>query len=312
MPLVIPSSKDLPITEKLREERVPVIDRSRAQHQDIRPLKIGLINLMPSATREQTEIQFFRLLGNTPLQIEPTLIRFDDYLPNTGRERMEIFYKPWKEIKKIGLDGLIVSGANLECNEDGSQRDFSSLFFYNELTEIISWAQEYVTSSIYCCMAAHLALEHFYKIPRTLAKEKIFGVFPHTIVPENHPEFLRGMNDIIHVPHARWGQIKPQDITHKDLEILMENPDCGWHMILGRDGREIYLQGHAEYDREDLVGEYLRDKVHGGKLPRNYFIDDDPGKGPLCSWKADASVFFRNWVNHVYQTTNFDLGKAFM
>ena len=212
----------------------------------------------------------------------------------------------------MGLDGLIVSGANLERNEDGSKRDFSTLFFYHELLSILDWAKRYVTSTIYCCMASHLALEHFYSIERNIASEKIFGVFPHKILPENHPEFLRGMNDVIQVPHARWGEIPSQQIQHQDLEILMENPDCGWHMILGRKGREIYLQGHPEYDRDDLVGEYFRDKALGGKLPKNYFQEDNPENTPLCTWKADASVFYRNWVNHVYQTTNYDPKKAFM
>ena len=312
MPLIVPSSASLPVHDTLASERVLIIDQSRAEHQQIRPLRIGLLNLMPASVREQTEIQFFRLLGNTPLQIEPVLIRFDEFIPNTGKERMEIFYEQFGEVKTKGLDGLIVTGANLETKEDGSLLNFEEIHFVEEWKKILSWAQEYVTSTIYSCLGSHFALEYFYDLKRDLSAQKIFGVFDHTLDRESHPEFLQGMNDIVPVPHSRWGDIAVEKITNKDLEVVAQNPDCGWHMIIGRNGREVYLQGHPEYDREDLVGEYLRDKEHGQAMPQNYFPDNDETKLPLCNWKADGSVFYRNWVNHVYQTTGYDTSKPFM
>ncbi len=312
MPLIIPSSNKLPIYNSLVSERVHVIDKSRAEHQDIRPLRIGLLNLMPAAVREKTEIQFFRLLGNTPLQIEPVLIRFDDFIPNTGKERMEVFYEKFVEVKSKGLDGLIVTGANLETQENGLLLDFDQIHFVDEWKKILDWAKEYVTSTIYSCLGSHFALEHFYKIEREHSEQKIFGVFTHTLDHSNHPEILRGMNDQVPVPHSRWGNIPIKSINHPELQIVAQNPDCGWHMILGRNGREIYLQGHPEYDREDLVGEYLRDKENGQEMPHNYFPNNDETQTPICNWKADSSVFYRNWVNHVYQTTGYDTTKPFM
>jgi len=155
-------------------------------------------------------------------------------------------------------------------------------------------------------------LDYFYGITRQLQDRKVFGVFNHTLDRASHPEFFQGMNDVIPVPHSRWGDVPVSSVDHIDLEVAMQNPDCGWHMIVGRNGREIYLQGHGEYDREDLVGEYLRDKDHGQSLPKNYFPNDDETQSPVCNWKADSSVFYRNWVNHVYQTTGYDLTKPFM
>ncbi len=314
MPLIVPNQSQFPIYNHLKKEQVFIIDKSRAEHQDIRPLRIGLLNLMPATVREKTEIQFFRLLGNTPLQIEPVLFSFDEYLPNTGRERFEAFYEKFSEIKEKGLDGLIVTGANLETNPQNTDLlDFKNIHYVDEWRLVLDWAKKYVTSTIYSCLASHFALHHFYGLERDFSGKKIFGVFSHKFKTEK-TEFTRGMNDIVYVPYSRWGNISVAKLKKKkDLEIVLENEEYGyWHLAIGRNGREIYLQGHPEYDREDLVGEYLRDKDNGQELPINYFPKGDYTKKPICNWKADASVFYRNWVNHVYQTTNYDLTKPFM
>ena len=312
MPLIIPKNAKSPLYHELTSERVLVIDQSRAEHQDIRPLRIGLLNLMPSVVKEKTEIQFFRLLGNTPLQIEPILIRFDDFISNTADERMKIFYNRWSEVKEKGLDGLIVSGANLEKAENESLLDFELIHYVDEWKEILDWAHRHITSTVYSCLSAHFALNHFYGIKRVLSAKKIFGVFNYQLNRDLHPEFLRGMNDIIPVPQTRWGDIPISSVNHPDLDVVMHSQKQGWNLIVGRNGREIYLQGHPEYDREDLNKEYLRDKDSGQELPLHYFPNDDEKMTPICNWKADGSVFYRNWINHVYQTTNFDPHKPFM
>lgn len=314
MPLVVPNQSQFPIYDHLKNERIFIMDRSRAEHQDVRPLRIGLLNLMPASVREKTEIQFFRLLGNTPLQIEPVLLSFDEYIPNTGRDRFEDFYEKFSEVKEKGLDGLIVTGANLETKPENTDLlNFEDIHYVNEWRAVIDWAQKHVTSTIYSCLASHFALHHFYGLEREFEGKKIFGIYPHYLKGEE-TELTRGMNDIVHIPYSRWGNIPLEDVQNeKELEIFLENTEHGWwHMAVGRNGKDIYLQGHPEYDREDLVGEYLRDKEAGQALPANYFPEGDCAQKPICNWKADASVFYRNWVNHVYQTTNYDPSKPFI
>lgn len=309
MPLIIPSNLKFPVTEKLLSERVFIIDENKAESQDIRPLRIGLLNLMPAATRENTEIQYFRLLGNTPLQIEPILLSFDKFRPNTGRERFEEFYQPFTNVKEKGLDGLIVSGANLERDLDTLDLlDFNRLDYYSELVDLMIWARENVASTMYCCMAAHLSLNYFYDIERKLNEKKRFGVFNHRVIPNSCEELARGLNDIVPGCHARWGEMPSKSLEAlKEVKIILDNEIAGWYIASGRKGREIYIQGHPEYDREDLAGEYLRDTSRGKEIPYNYFPNNDDTKTPICNWKADSHVFFKNWVNHIYQTTNYIL-----
>ena len=311
MPLIVNSKTEFPIYKELVNEQVFIIDQSRAETQDIRPLRIALLNLMPATSRVNTEIQFFKLLGNTPLQIEPILLKFNKFQPNTGAKRFEQFYKPLSNVQEQGLDGLIITGANLEIDvENNSLLDFENIKYYQELIDLMNWASKNVTSTIYSCLASHIALNCFFGLERTLASEKIFGIFDHQKTARNFKDLTRDMNDIVFAPHSRWGDIKSEKLkaTGK-IDVIYESPEAGWLISLARKGREIFIQGHPEYDRNDLVGEYLRDKKQGQKIPYNYFPNNDETQEPICNWRADSAVFYRNWVNYVYQTTNFDLAK---
>lgn len=308
MPLIVNNKADFPISEELERENIFVMDKSRAEHQDIRPLRIALLNLMPAAARVNTEIQFFRLLGNTPLQIEPILLRFDNFTPSTGRDRLEQFYQPVRVIKESKIDALIVTGANLELDRETNQlMPFSEIHYYEELKDLIFWARENLVSTVFSCLASHFALQEFYGLKRALGSEKNFGIFNHYVMQRDaNLDLLRGMNDIVPGPHSRWGDVsleKMQSVS--ELDVLLHNKEHTWYIATAGRGREIYIQGHPEYDREDLAQEYQRDKEHGQKIPCNYYPDDDDSKEPLCNWKADSSVFFRNWVNFVYQTTEY-------
>ena len=315
MPLIVPCKEQFPIYESLKEERVPIIDISKAEHQDIRPLRIGLLNLMPSVVRERTEIQYFRLLGNTPLQITPILMRFDEYLPERGRERLEYFYEKVSEVKRKGLDGLIISGANLERDSKGDLLAFEDVYYYEELKDLLNWSRKYVTSTIYSCFASHFALYHIYGIERQLIYDnnnsnykKIFGVYCNSVNKHLCYELTSGMNDVVRIPHSRWGNINRTALeVIPDIDIIMENEIIGWHLAVGRKGRDIYLQGHPEYDRLALAEEYFRDQRYGQDVPINYFLNDKAHLPPVCNWSADASVFYRNWVNWVYQETSYYL-----
>lgn len=312
MPLIIPSKASFPVAKNLEEERVFIIDESRAEKQDIRPLRIALLNLMPAAVTEDTEIQFFRLTGNTPLQIEPILLRFDTFMPNTNRERFEAFYQPLAQVKERGLDGLIITGANLEVDrEKGALMEFHDIGYYREFAELIEWAQNRVTSTLYSCLASHFALGQFYGLKRELKSKKVFGVYPHKVNREAFIDLARDLNDVVPGPHSRWGNIPTADLMKiPELDIILDNETVGWYVAVGRKGREIYIQGHPEYDRLNLANEYYRDKANGQEMPANYFTANDDSLPPLCNWKADASVLFRNWVNFVYQTTNYDLAAV--
>jgi homoserine O-succinyltransferase len=307
MPLII--NKKLPAYKKLKKESVFEISLERARAQDIRPLEIGILNLMPSATVERTEVQFLRLLANTPLQIKPTLIYFDTHKSSSKQAHFDEFYRPIREVKKNGLDGFIVTGGNLEHHE------FENIFFWKELTELFEWAHKHVTSTVYCCWAAHAKLYHRYTIvPKRFVKKK-FGVFRHTVLHATRSPFIVGMDDEVLVPHARRrGVEKKQLARHRELEVLIDSVEAGPHVAVGRKGRELYVQGHPEYDRTDIAGEYARDRALGLPIdfPKNYFPKDNARKTPLKNWSANAQVFYSNWINWVYQTTNFDVKKPFM
>ncbi|CEO98053.1 Homoserine O-succinyltransferase [Plasmodiophora brassicae] len=309
MPLIVPDRERFPVYDVLERARVFIIDDGMAQRQDIRPLRIGLLNLMPAAVREKTEVQFYRLLGNSPLQIQPVLIRFDNYLPATGKERIEYFYEPVATVKERGLDGLVVTGANLELDATGDLLDFHRIHYYAELCQVLDWARANVFSTVYSCLGSHFALHHFYGINRDLSPEKVFGVFRHAVNRDVHTDLVEDINDSVWAPHSRWGNVPTASLAQtKELQVVMDSPACGWLMAIGRDGREVYIQGHPEYDRDDLAGEYVRDKRAGGRIacPANYFVDDDETRPPVCNWKADAAIFYRNWVNFIYQHSSFE------
>ncbi len=307
MSLII--DKKLPAFEHLPDAAVLEISPERAEQQDIRPLEIGILILMPSAVVERTELQLLRLLANTPLQIRPTFAYFDDHKSTSKQAHFDTFYKTLSEVRHSGLDGLIVTGANLE------EHAFEDVLYWKELTGFLDWAKQNITSTIFSCWAVHAGLYHHYGIRPKTYEKKQFGIFPHRVLHESGSPFLTSMDDEILVPHSRWKGIEKDDIADfEELEALIESADVGPHLIVGRSGRELYLQGHPEYDRGDIAGEYFRDKEKGIVInpPQNYFPDNDETKTPLRNWSANGQVFYSNWINWVYQTTNVDVKKPLM
>ena len=302
MPIKIP--KDIPAFKILEKKNVFVMDEKKAEAQEIRPLRIGIVNLMP--TKEDTETQLFRMIGDSPIQLEPVLIQMKTYeSKNTSKSHMDKFYVYFDEAKKDGLDGLIITGAPVEHME------FEEVAYWQELTQIMDWAKENIASTMLICWAAQAGLYHFYHIPKYPVPEKIFGIFKHTH-SDNCEYLLRGLDDEFYLPHSRHTEVKKEDILkNKDLEILIESKLTGVHSATNKDRSLVFVTGHSEYDRETLANEYFRDKNKGLDIavPKNYFPEDDDTKNPTMNWRANAGVFYRNWVNFVYQTTNYDIKK---
>jgi homoserine O-succinyltransferase len=301
MPLNIPDK--LPAIEFLQKENIFVMDESRASHQDIRPLKIAVLNLMP--VKITTETDLIRLLSNSPLQIELDFIKLSSHTSkNTPKEHMQDFYKDFSLIINNKYDGLIITGAPVE------QMPFEEVIYWKELTEIFSWAKNNVTSSIFICWGAQAALYHYYGIPKYPLRKKMFGVFLHTKNDSKNP-ILRGFDDVFYVPHSRHTEIKREDILKvPELTILSESEESGVYMVASTDGREFFLTGHSEYSPETLDTEYKRDlkKNLPIEMPKNYYLNDDPEKPPLVRWRSQANMLFVNWLNYfVYQRTPFNL-----
>jgi homoserine O-succinyltransferase/O-acetyltransferase len=307
MSLII--DKKLPAFSYLQHASVFEISTERAAAQDIRPLEIGILNLMPSAVVERTETQFLRLLANTPLQIRPTFMYFDSHKSHSSQKHFDSFYRSISEVKERGLDGLIITGANLE------QYAFEDVQYWQELTKFFDWIEGHVTSTIFSCWAAHAKLYYSYGISPHKYRQKKFGVFTHRVHHKTGSPFIAGMDDEIFVPHSRWRGVERKDILgKKNLEILVESKEAGPHLVAGRSGRELYAQGHPEYDRSDIAAEYLRDKARGVgiRVPHNYFPKGNDKKIPTKNWGANGQVFYSNWINWVYQTTNVDIKKPLM
>ena len=301
MPLNIPSK--LPAIEILKEENIFVMDSDLASKQDIRPLKIALLNLMP--IKVTTEIDLIRLLSNSPLQVELDFIKLNTHTPkNTPKEHMQAFYKDFNNIKRQKYDGLIITGAPVE------KLPFEDVRYWPELKEILDWARENVTSSLFICWGAQAALYHYYGVPKYLLNEKMFGVFEHNKMEPLNPIF-RGFDDVFFVPHSRHTEIRREDIFKvPDLKLLSESKESGVYMVAGRNGKELFLTGHSEYSPETLDIEYKRDlsKNLPIKMPMNYYLDDDPNNKPLVRWRSQANMLFVNWLNYyVYQRTPFNL-----
>ena len=301
MPLTIPIN--LPAVDLLKQENIFVMDSQRASSQDIRPLKLVILNLMP--LKITTETDLIRLLSNSPLQIEIDFMKISGHVSkNTPIEHMEAFYKEFSAIKNDNYDGMIVTGAPVE------QLEFTDVSYWGELTEIFDWARTHVTSTMFICWAAQAALNYYYNIPKYPLPDKMFGVFRHAVYNRQNPIF-RGFDDEFYVPHSRHSEIRREDIDKvEDVEILSESSDAGVYMLMARKGREIFLTGHSEYSPNTLKDEYFRDKNKGLdiQIPRNYFPNDDTTQEPQVKWRAHANLLFSNWLNYfVYQETPYDI-----
>ncbi len=303
MPVKIPNR--LPARRVLEAENIFVMTESRALHQDIRPLKILILNLMP--TKITTETQLMRCLSNTPLQIKIDLLQTATYTPkNTSAEHLLSFYCRFEDIKNERYDGMIITGAPLENME------FEAVNYWQELCEIMEWSKTNVHSTLHICWGAQAALYYHYKIPKYALPQKLFGVFPQTLCNKTS-QLLRGFDDVFYAPHSRHSMNREEDIRRvRRLEILARSDESGPYLVATRDGRHIFVSGHPEYDPDTLAGEYFRDRERGLsiELPKNYFEGDDPSRPPIVSWRAHAHLLYTNWLNYyVYQTTPYDLER---
>ncbi|MEG2720503.1 MAG: homoserine O-succinyltransferase [Oscillospiraceae bacterium] len=301
MPIRI--DNQLPALHSLELENIFVMTHERAMKQDIRPLKIIILNLMP--TKIETETQILRLLSNSPLQIEIDLLQVSSHISkNTSEEHMLQFYKTFDEVKNLKFDGMIVTGAPVEL------MDFEEVDYWEELCEIFEWAKKNVYSTFNICWGAQAALYYQYGVQKHYLKEKLFGVFEHRPLDLYHP-LLRGFSDVYHVPHSRHTETRKEDIAMvKDLQILSYSEKAGVHLISDMQCRNFYCTGHCEYDSDTLAREYFRDLDKGIdiKMPYNYFPDDDIRKTPLLTWRGAGSLLFQNWLNYfVYQKTPYDI-----
>ena len=299
MPLNLPDR--LPAIELLKEENIFVIDNSRATQQDIRPLRIVILNLMP--LKITTETDLIRLLSNTPLQVEITFMKMKSHTSkNTPVEHMQAFYTDFDQIRGQKYDGLIITGAPVE------QMEFEEVNYWKEITEIFDWSRTHVTSTFYICWAAQAGLYHFYGVPKYELPVKKFGIFQHTMI-EPYQQILRGFDDEFFVPHSRHTEIRREDILNvPELKLLSESERAGVYMVMARGGREFFITGHSEYAPNTLHDEYMRDLQKGLSIcvPENYYRDDDPSKPPLVRWRGHANLLFTNWLNYyVYQETPF-------
>jgi homoserine O-succinyltransferase len=305
MPIKIPN--DLPAAATLEQEGVMVMSEATAARKDIRPLSIGLLNLMP--TKIRTETQFARLLGATPLQVELTLVKMTKHVPkNTPNDHIIAFYRDWEDVAAQKFDGFIITGAPIELLE------FSDVTYWDELKRIFDWTQTNVHSSFHICWGAQAGLNHFYGVPKHALPKKLFGVYRHKNLQPASP-YLRGFSDDFSIPVSRWTEVRRADIPRdRGLDILMESDEAGLCMIEDKPHRSLYMFNHVEYDTASLGEEYWRD-VKANKpieLPKNYYPDNDPHRTPENRWRSHAHLLFGNWINEVYQTTPFslaDIGK---
>lgn len=300
MPINIPNQ--LPAKKILEKENIFVMGKNRALHQDIRPLKIVIVNLMP--TKIATETQLLRMLSNTPLQIEVELLRMASHDSiHTSQEHLKSFYKTFEEIRSQRYDGLIITGAPVE------HLLFEEVDYWEELKDIMKWSEKNITSTVYICWAAQAGLYHHYGIGKKLRKDKIFGIFSHDVVDSRSP-LLRGFNEEFLAPHSRHTEVSSQDIKKvKDLKIIADSDEAGVYIVTSLDERKIFVIGHLEYDVDTLKSEYLRDKEKGLPIdiPKNYFPNNDPLKPPVNNWRSYGFLFFSNWLNYyVYQTTPYN------
>ena len=301
MPIKIPNS--LPATSILESENIFVMTETRAMHQEIRPLRILLVNLMP--TKVATETQIMRKLSNTPLQVEPTLLRMATHdAQNVSDQHLETFYRTFDEVRNDCFDGMIVTGAPVEL------MDFEDVDYWDELCEIMDWAPTSVFSTLHICWGAQAGIYYHYGIPKYQLDEKVFGVFEHYRVKPTSP-LMRGFDERFLAPHSRFTEVRAADIeAHPDLELLSLSEEAGVYIAKSEDSRNFFVFGHPEYDSDTLKLEYERDVAKGIDIavPKHYFPDDDPTKRPMATWRAHAMLLYTNWLNYyVYQATPYDL-----
>ncbi len=294
----------LPAAKILEREHVFFMTETRAYEQDIRPLHILIVNLMP--TKTVTETQFFRLLGNTPLQVEPYLLYTASYKPkHISQKHLASYYNTFKEIQHLYFDGMIITGAPVELME------FEDVAYWDELCEIMEWSKTHVYSSMHVCWGAQAGLYYHYGVPKYELDEKMFGVFPHFISWDHPVKLFRGFDDIFYVPHSRHTEIRPSDIlARQELRLLSISENSGVFAVADHEGRQIFVTGHVEYDPLTLDSEYRRDVDKGLpiKIPHNYYPDNDPTKQPVMRWRSSAHLLFANWLNYyVYQETPYDI-----
>ena len=304
MPIKIPNN--LPAVKTLTDENIFVMTENRAISQDIRPLRILILNLMPK--KIETETQFARLLGNSPLQVEMELIHTKSHQSkNVAEEHLLAFYKTFDDIRSEKFDGMIITGAPVE------HLPFEEVEYWQELTEIMEWSKTHVHSTFHVCWGAQAGLYYHYGIQKQEVPEKMFGVFPHTVDYKKSILF-RGFDDVFMVPQSRHTTVLREDIEGvKDLKILASSDKTGVYAISTKNGRQIFITGHSEYDADTLKNEYLRDLSQGKpiKVPENYFPENDPSQPPLVSWRGHAHLLFSNWLNYfVYQNTPYDIEKV--
>lgn len=303
MPIKIPNK--LPAEETLRKEGVVLISESDAIRQDIRPLKIAMLILMPNKIK--TETQFARLCGATPLQIEMTLVKMTNHeSKNTPTEHLLSFYHNFQDIKDSKFDGLIITGAPIEHLE------FTDVGYWEELKEVFDWTQTNVHSTLAVCWGAQAALNHFYNVPKYALKEKAFGVFYHDNLNPSSP-YLRGFSDEFSIPAARWTEVREEDLPkNKNLEVLMRSKETGLCLVNDPDHRMLYMFNHLEYDSESIAEEYFRDLEAKApeSFPRNYFPNNDTAQKPKNHWRSHAHLLFGNWINEIYQTTPFEIERV--
>ena len=301
MPLRLPDR--LPAIDLLKQENIFVMGDARAHAQDIRPLRIVILNLMP--LKITTETDLIRLLSNTPLQLDINFMKLQSHTPkNTPIEHMMMFYRDFDEMRDEKFDGMIITGAPVE------QLEYEEVGYWAEITKIFAWARTHVTSTLYICWAAQAGLYYHYNVPKYPLPKKMFGIFPQTLINPRLPIF-RGFDDVFQMPHSRHTELHREDIlANPDLQLIAEGEQSGVSVIMARNGREFFITGHLEYAPDTLDKEYRRDKDirKDVEMPRNYYRHNNPNEGPMVTWRAHANLFYSNWINYyVYQETPYNI-----
>ena len=298
----IRTMSDLPAKEILEQENIFVMDENRASHQDIRPIDIMIVNLMP--LKEDTELQILRSLSNTPLQVDVTFVALEIHeSTHTSMSHLNKFYTTFSEVRNRNFDGLIITGAPVE------QMEYEEVDYWNEISEIMEWSKTHVTSTLHLCWGAQAGLYYHYGIPKCNLDAKMFGVFEHQVMNRKVP-LVRGFDDFFFAPHSRHTEVRKEDIEkHKELTILAESEVAGVFLVIDEFGKQIFVMGHPEYDRVTLHNEYMRDKQKGLEIqmPVNYYPDNDDTKKPRLQWRSHGNILYSNWLNYyVYQQTPYE------